>query len=91
MLSEAEGAPIDRALTTKEQKRRLETAASNPEWEHVDCAAVHAANTSMRGVEVRHIRRKEVDSRKCGTSRAPRERAPQRRAQQERMRSARSR
>jgi hypothetical protein len=82
-LSEAEGAPIDRALTTKEQKRRLETAASNPEWEHVDCAAVHAANTSMRGVEVRHIRRKEVDSRECGTSRAPRERAPQRRAQQD--------
>jgi hypothetical protein len=48
MLSEAEGAPIGRALTNDEQKRLLETAASNPEWEHVYCAAVLAANTSMR-------------------------------------------
>jgi hypothetical protein len=38
MLSEAEGAPIGRALTNEEEKRLLETAASNPEWEHVYCA-----------------------------------------------------
>jgi integrase len=61
MLSEAEGPPIGRALTNEEQKRLLETAAGNPEWEHVYCAAVVAANTSMRGVEVRHVRRKDVD------------------------------
>ena len=35
MLSEAEGVPIGRALTNEEQKRLLETAAGNPEWEHV--------------------------------------------------------
>ena len=61
ILSEVEGAPIGRALTNEEQKRLLETAAGNPEWEHVYCAAVLAANTSMRGVEVRHVRRKDVD------------------------------
>jgi len=33
MLSEAEGVPIGRALTNEEQKRLLETAGSNPEWE----------------------------------------------------------
>ena len=64
MLSEAEGAPIGRALTNGEQKRLLETAASNPEWEHVYCAAVLAANTSMRVVEVKHVRRKDVDLEK---------------------------
>ena len=64
MLSEAEGAPIGRALTNEEQKRLLETAASNPEWEHVYCAAALAANISMRGVEVKHVRRKDVDLEK---------------------------
>jgi integrase len=64
MLSEAEGVPIGRALTNEEQKRLLETAAGNPEWEHVYCAAVLAANTSMRGVEVKHVRRKDVDLEK---------------------------
>ncbi len=64
MLSEAEGAPIGRALTNEEQQRLLETAASDPEWEHVYCAAVLAANTSMRGVEVKHVRRKDVDLEK---------------------------
>src|SRR5919197_1030536 len=64
MLSETQGAPIGRALTPDEQKRLLEAAASNPEWEHVYCAAVLAANTSMRGVEVKHVRRKDVDLEK---------------------------
>lgn len=61
MLTESGGAPVGRALTPEEQKRLLETATSNPEWEHVYCAAVLAANTSMRGVEVKHIRRRDVD------------------------------
>src|SRR5919197_1736433 len=64
MLTETQGAPIGRALTPDEQKRLLEAAASNPEWEHVYCAAVLAANTSMRGVEVKHVRRKDVDLEK---------------------------
>jgi len=48
MLTEAGGVPVGRALTVEEQKRLFEAAASNPEWEHVYCAAVLAANTSMR-------------------------------------------
>jgi integrase len=31
------------------------------EWEHVYCAAIVAANTSMRPVEVKHLRRCDVD------------------------------
>lgn len=73
MLSEIEGAPIGRALTPEKHKRLFEAAASNPEWEHVYCAAALAANTSMRGVEVRHVRRRDVDLEKGGTSRAPRQ------------------
>jgi integrase len=64
MLTEAGGAPVGRALTPAEQKRLFEAAASNPEWEHVYCAAVLAANTSMRGVEVKHVRRRNIDLQK---------------------------
>jgi integrase len=53
--------PIGRALTADEQKRLFAAAASNQEWEHVYCAAVVAANTSMRPVEVKHLRRGDVD------------------------------
>ena len=52
---------VGRALTPEERKRLFESAASNPEWEHVYCAAVVAANTSMRPVEVKHLRRRDVD------------------------------
>ena len=52
---------IGRALTLDEQKRLFEAAASNPEWEHVYCAATLAANTSMRPVEVKHLRRRNAD------------------------------
>jgi integrase len=61
MLTESGGAPIGRALTTEEQERLFEVAQSNPEWAHVYCAAVLAANTSMRGVEIKHLRRKDID------------------------------
>ena len=53
--------PIGRALTREEQERLFRTAASNPAWEHVYCAAIVAANTSMRPVEVKHLRRQDVD------------------------------
>jgi integrase len=53
--------PIGRALTAEERRRLFDVAASNPEWEHVYCAAIVAANTSMRPVEVKHIRRCDVD------------------------------
>ena len=52
---------IGRALTRAEQQRLFDAAASNPEWEHVYCAATLAANTSMRPVEVKHLRRRDVD------------------------------
>jgi integrase len=50
-----------RALTSGEQKRLFDAASSNPKWEHVYCAATVAANTSMRPIEVKHLRRKDVD------------------------------
>jgi integrase len=53
--------PVGRALTADERVRLFEAAASNPEWEHVHCAAVVAANTSLRPVEVKHLRRQDVD------------------------------
>jgi integrase len=53
--------PIGRALMSEERRRLFEVAASNPEWEHVYCAAIVAANTSMRPVEVKHLRRRDVD------------------------------
>jgi integrase len=64
MLTEAGGAPVGRALTPAEQKRLFEAAANNPEREHVYCAVVLAANTSMRGVEVKHVRRRNIDLEK---------------------------
>lgn len=52
---------IGRALTREETKSLLETAASNSEWLHAYCAAVVAANTSARPIEVKHLRRKDID------------------------------
>src|SRR3954468_24078364 len=53
--------PVGRALTAEERRRLFAAAASSPEWEHVYCAAIVAANTSMRPVEVKHLRRCDVD------------------------------
>jgi integrase len=39
----------------------MATAKGNPDWEHVWCAATLAGNTSMRGVEIKNLRRKHVD------------------------------
>lgn len=39
---------VGRALAPEERKRLFDSAASNAEREHVYCAAVVAANTSMR-------------------------------------------
>ena len=62
MLTEAGGEPVGRVLTADEQDRLFKTAESNAEWEHVYCAAILAANTSMRGVEVKHVRRRDFDA-----------------------------
>jgi integrase len=48
-------------LSPEEQKRLFGKATSNPEWEQVYCAAILAANTSMRGVEIKNLRRRDVD------------------------------
>jgi integrase len=61
MLTESGGSPIGRVLTDEEQERLFKIAKGNVEWQHVYCAAVLAANTSMRGVEIKHIRRRDVD------------------------------
>ena len=53
--------PIGDALTQEEQQRLFEAAAGNPVWEHVYCAALIAANTSMRPVEVKHLRWRDVE------------------------------
>src|SRR5581483_39414 len=52
---------IGRALSVEEQDRLFAAAQSNSEWEHVYCAAVVAAHTSLCSVEVRHLRRRDVD------------------------------
>jgi integrase len=51
-------------LTNEQQERLLKTAETNPEWEHVWCAAQLAATTSMRRVEMKHVRRKDFDADK---------------------------
>jgi integrase len=61
MLTESGGAPIGRVLATEEQDRLFKVAENNPEWLHVYCAAMLAANTSMRGVEIKHLRRRDVN------------------------------
>jgi integrase len=53
--------PIGRALTYEEQHRLLEVASCNTDWEPVYLAAVLAANTSLRPVEVKHLQWKNVD------------------------------
>lgn len=62
MLTESGGEPVGRVLTSEEQERLFEIAERNTEWEHVYCAGILAANTSMRGVEVKHVRRMDFDS-----------------------------
>ncbi len=64
MLTESGGEPVGRVLTNEEQERLFKTAEVIPEWEHVYWAAIVAANTSMRGVEVKNVRRKDFDAEK---------------------------
>jgi integrase len=52
---------IGHALTYEEQHKLLEVASGNPDWEPVYLAAVLAANTSLRPVEVKHLQWRNVD------------------------------
>lgn len=48
-------------LTAAQKQTLLETAASRPEWETVYCAALLAANTSMRPIELRRLLWRDLD------------------------------
>ena len=60
-LSESGTAPVGRALTQEEQERLLTAAQANPDWRHVYTAATLAANTSMRGVEIKQLQVRDFD------------------------------
>jgi len=52
---------IARVLTAEQKKTLFETAASKDEWIVVYCAAVLAVSTTCRGVELKHLRWRDVD------------------------------
>lgn len=52
---------VGRALTGEEHVRLLSMAASNPEWQTLECALVLALSTTMRSAELKHLRWKDVD------------------------------
>jgi integrase len=52
---------VGRALPADLKRRLFETAASKPGWMVAHCAAVLAASTTCRGVELRGLRWKDVD------------------------------
>jgi integrase len=49
------------SLTPEEQGRLFRAASGKLDWEHVYLAAIVAANTSMRPVEVKHLRWQDVN------------------------------
>jgi integrase len=53
--------PIAQVLTAEEKKLLFTTAASNPEWSVVYCAAVLAVSTTCRSVELKHLRWRDVN------------------------------
>ena len=52
---------IGRVLTAEQKKILFATAATKDEWLVVYCAAVLAVSTTCRGVELKHLRWKDVD------------------------------
>jgi len=52
---------MGRTFTREEQKRRPKIAASSPEWGTSTARWSNAAKTSTRAVEVKHVRRKNVE------------------------------
>jgi integrase len=53
--------PIARVLTKEDKKLLFDTAASKDEWLVAYCAAVLAVNTTCRGIELKHLRWRDVD------------------------------
>jgi integrase len=64
-LTEHGGSDIGRALTGPQLQQLFTAAQSNTEWEHVYCAAVLAANTGMGKVEIKNLRRENIDLAKA--------------------------
>jgi integrase len=52
---------IGRVLTVEEKRLLFTTAATRDEWLVVYCAAVLAVNTTCRGIELKHLRWRDVD------------------------------
>jgi len=52
---------IGKVLTVEEKKILFETAATKDEWLVVYCAAVLAVNTTCRGIELKHLRWRDID------------------------------
>jgi integrase len=50
-----------RALEESQERLLLDTARSRPEWDAAFLAALAAANTTMRGVELKHLRLRDVN------------------------------
>ena len=53
--------PIAKVLTEPQKRFLFETAASKDDWLVAYCAAVLAANTTCRGIELKHLRWSDVD------------------------------
>jgi integrase len=52
---------IGRAMSLEDKLRLLSTAASNPDWENAARAMTLALCTTMRGVEIKNLRWRDVD------------------------------
>jgi len=52
---------VGRALELDEKLRLLKVAASRPEWQVAKCATILALNTTMRKVEIRGLRFRDVN------------------------------
>jgi len=52
---------VGRALPVEQKKHLFQVAGSKPDWMVAHCAAVLAASTTCRGVELKHLRWQHVD------------------------------
>ncbi len=60
-LDKENAKPVGKVLTADEKKLLFETAASRDEWLVAYCASVLAVNTTCRGIELKHLRWRDVD------------------------------
>jgi hypothetical protein len=53
--------PIAKVLTPEQKSRLFDVAGQRPEWMVVHCAAVVAVSTTSRGIELKHLRWRDLD------------------------------